>query len=158
MSAFDPYNMREGLLGWVEASASADANNYFQWATASAPASGIIGLVRSFDFLSGQQLFEVRERGVVVGIKKTQDTLIQGNVSFAFTGALPNPAQANGFAQATMHWVYRELNSALGSAYFLIIGAHFEQNQFREGADENTMSMSWRALNMIGPTGSGYVI
>lgn len=147
--------MSEGAVWWVQASGSGNA-----WATASAPASGLYGFVRSFTFTSGQTVQTVMDRGVPNHQKITSKQPISVNLNFAWTGTHPTAASGAGASVPMFHLEYKaDRPEASASAYyFQFFGAAQQSNQFSEGEQEDTIQQSWVALGMNGPTGSGYLV
>lgn len=143
----------EGVLRHVQASGSGRT-----WATASAPASGVVGFVRSFSFTSARNVVTVSERGVPDHHKEGSRTPIDLTVNFAWTGAHHVPASGSGASMPMDHLEFRanEPENAGSGRYYQFYGAAQVSTQFTEG-EEDTIQVQYRCLGMNGPTASGYL-
>lgn len=147
--------MSEGSVWWVQASGTGSA-----WATASAPASGLYGFVRSFTFTSGQTVQTVMDRGVPHHQKVVSKQPISVNLNFAWTGAHPTAASGAGASVPMFHLEYKaDRPEAAGTGIFYQFHGAAQQNlQFSEGEQEDTIQQTFVALGMNGPTASGYLV
>lgn len=145
----------EGTLWWVQASGSGRT-----WATASAPASGLVGYVQSFSHTSAANFAQIMERGVPDHHKLVSKSPIDVTFNFMWTGQFTGALTASGSTVPMVHLEYRASAAELGSNsgfYYQYHGAVLTNNAFNEAAEGSTIAQSFRALAMNGPTGSGYV-
>lgn len=144
---------KEGSLWWVRASGSGRT-----WATASAPASGLFGFVQSFTYTSAQTTMQVSERGVPNHKKLISEGPINGNATFYWTGILPSAVSGSGASLPMYHMEYKAIQPENGNTglYTQFMGVSFDNIQFTEGGPSQ-IQVNFDALNMIGPTGSGYI-
>ena len=145
----------EGAVWWVQASGTGSS-----WTTASAPASGLYGYVRSFSFTSGQTTQAVMDRGVPDHWKVVSKQPINITLSFAWTGAHPTAVSGAGASVPLFHLEYKSdhpENSGTAD-YYQFHGCAMQSLEFSEGDTENTISQPFQALGMTGPTASGYLV
>jgi hypothetical protein len=150
-------NSYEGELRWVVASGTGVA-----WATASAPASGLIGYVTDVNFTSAQTIETVMDRGIPDHHKivDKQPITTTFNLNWGVTADYPTFVSGSG---ASMPMIHLELKSkqpergADSGLYIQIHGCALEQFQFNETSPVNTQNYSVRGLAMVGPTASGYL-
>lgn len=145
----------EGSLRFVQASGSGRS-----WATGSAPTSGLLAFVQSFQFTSAQTITTISDRGIPDHHKITQKAPIQLTVNALWTGA--NPLAASG-ASATVpmyHLEFRASAGEIGAAsafYYDFYGAALQQVQLQEQAAGNTIQLQYMCLGMSGANTSGYL-
>lgn len=150
----------EGSVRWAVASGTGVA-----WATASAAATGLVGYVQvGSTFSRGRTVFPVQERGVVDHFKSVQPklardftlTFLQGN-----TGSYPPTATTGaGASLPLVHFEVKHNLPEVGSAsatYHLFVFCAFESEQWTEEQDGNKYQQKWKAIDIIGPTASGYL-
>lgn len=143
----------EGTLWFVQASGSGRT-----WATASAPASGLLGYVQSFSFTSGQTVTTIMERGIPDHHKVTEKAAIDVSFDFLSTGARFGYLTASGSTVPMAHLELRHSAAELNSGYYYQFhGAALQSDKFDEQKEGNKISISFRALAMNGPTASGYI-
>lgn len=152
----------EGVLSMVQASASGGlASGARVWATGSAPPSAIaIAYVDAFSFTSAQQLTTIRNRALPTHTKQTMLDPIQVTFTCKFTGAFTAFLSASGATLPMGHLEYKAIEPLAGATsgrYFQFHGVAFQQVQFSEAADGDTLQMTCVALGMNGPTASGYL-
>lgn len=145
----------EGTLRFVQASGSGQT-----WATATSPASGIIGYVRSFSYDSGQTITTVSDRGIPNHHKVSEKKPITVTFDFATTGSELSYATSNGATVPLVHLELRASAAELGAAsgfYHQFYGGALQSKKLSEAKEENKISLSFVALAMNGPTASGYL-
>lgn len=145
----------EGLLRWVQASGSGNV-----WATASAPQSGLVGYVQSFSHTSAQEMTTIMERGKPTHHKFMSSTPPEVTYEFLWTGTNAFPtATASGASVPMFHLEFRASASETPGTgvYYQYHGCVPLTNDFTENAEGNTISYSFRALGMNGPSASGYL-
>lgn len=146
---------REGTLWWVQSSGSGRA-----WATATGPASGLVGLVTDFGFTSARQLAVISERGTPNHWKEQAVDPIQANFTMRWTGSAAVPtATGSGASIPMFHYEYRANRPEDGNSgyYFQLHGVPTQSVQFTEAAEGSNIAMTLQALAMNGPTASGYL-
>lgn len=148
---------QEGELRFVQGSGSGAT-----WATASAPVSGYAGFVTDWSFNSGIKSYQAMERGVPSHHKLVSKDPIDGTFTFQFTGGMPSALTASGASLPLFHFEWRqktpEVSTAVGSgSYYQLYGVLFEKLAIKEADQGNTIQVTWKALAMNGPTGSGYL-
>lgn len=145
----------EGILRYVQASGSGRT-----WATAAGPASGRVGLVRSFQFTSAETINTVMERGIPDHHKLTSKQPIEVTFSLAWTGSGIPIASGLGASVPMNHYEFmaQRPEDGLGPTgfYHQFHGGVITNVQFTEG-DEDLINLTIRALGMSGPTGSGFL-
>lgn len=151
-------NQREGALSWVAASGSGSA-----WATASGASGRLLGYVQSFTWTSAKTIVPIFNRGTLSHWKATdngQPVTLSFSVLFAETGNWPTAlASGSGATVPMAHLEFKMTAPEAGAAQFYQFhGCPLDQLQFGEEANANTQTINMRALAMIGPTGSGYVL
>ena len=146
---------KEGSLWWVQSSGSGRA-----WATATGPASGLVGLASDFGFTSARQIVAVMERGVPNHWKEQSVDAIQANFTMRWTGSAAVPtATGSGASMPMFHYEYRANRPEDGGSgyYYPFMGVPTQSVQFTEAADGSTIAMTLQALAMIGPSVTGYL-
>lgn len=151
----------EGALSMVQASASGGgASGARVWATASAPASAMnMAYVTQFSFTSGQQISTISNRGLPTHHKHTQSDPIQVNFTVQWTGSFTGWLTASGATMPMAHLELKVANPEEGGTgrYYQFHGVAFQQMQFTENMDADTLQMTCVALGMNGATGSGFL-
>jgi hypothetical protein len=148
--------LREGALYWVAASATGSLT---AWQTASAPASGLFGYVRSFTFTSGATYQAISERGTPMHWKKMSLEPINGTITFDWTGTVPTFGYSGASASVpTVHLEYKATQPELGNTgrYFQFHSVVVASEAWTEGAPDN-YSVTFNALSMSGANASGYM-
>ena len=148
-------NLREGTLRWVAASGSGSA-----WATASAPASGLFGYVRSWDHTSAATFVQVMERGTPDHNKLVSLTPPALNVVFDWTGLAPTAVSGSGASVPMFHLEHKATSPeqpAHTGYYHQFYGAVIPSYQNTEADEADTMTLQITCLAMNGPTASGYL-
>ena len=153
--------MVDGALSLVQASASGGgASGARVWATASAPASAMnIAYVDSFSYTSARQIATQSNRGLPTHHKYTQSDPIQVSFTVRWTGQFTGLATASGATMPLAHLEFKASNPEDGGTgrFYQFQGVAFQQDQFTENADADTLQFTLVALGMNGPTGSGYL-
>lgn len=145
----------EGTLRFVQASGVGRT-----WATASAPASGLVAFVQSFSHTSAANFVQIADRGVPDHHKKVSDSPIDVTFNCLWTGAFTGALTASGATVPMWHLEYRASAAEIGASsgfYYQYHGAVLTNNGFTEAAEGSTIALTFRALAMNGPTGSGYI-
>lgn len=146
----------EGTLRWVQASGSGRT-----WATASAPASGVVGFVQSFSFTSAQTVQTMVERGRPDHHKLVGFSPIDVSLEFLWTGNFLAPtATGSGASLPMFHMEFRASAVERGAGtgeYFQFHGCALVDNRVTENDDGNRVALTYRALAMTGPTASGFL-
>lgn len=147
-------NMREGMLRWVQASGSGNG-----WATATSPASGVFGFVRSFSFTSAQTIQTISDRGTPNHHKVVSKDPPSLTVNIAWTGNLPTALSGTGASVPMFHLEYRANEPENGNSgrYAQFYGAPVQQWQFTEADTEDTIAFTFPLLGMSGWNASGYL-
>ena len=151
----------EGSLSMVQASASGGgASGARAWATGSAPPSAInFAYVDSFTFTSAQQLATVRNRALPTHHKQTMLDPIQVTFQLKWTGAYTAVLSASGATMPLAHLEFKATEALVAAAsgrYFQFHGVAFQQMQFTEADDGNTIQFTCVALGMSANP-SGYL-
>jgi predicted membrane GTPase involved in stress response len=144
----------EGTLRCVQASGSGRT-----WATASAPTSALFGYVQEgFTFTSGRAVITIFERGVPDHHKVTQKEVINGSFTMQWTGSIPSAVSGSGASVPMWHLEHKAAAPENGGTgvYHQLHGVVVQSIGFTEGSP-NTVNVSFVALAMNGPTGSGYL-
>jgi len=153
--------MLEGALSFVQASASAgDASGARDWATASAPPSALnVAYVTNFSFTSARTINTMSNRGLPTHHKNGGAQPIQVNATVQWTGSFTGFATASGATMPMAHAELKVSNPEEGGTgrYFQFHGIADQQIPFTEANDGDTLALSFIALGMVGPTGSGYL-
>jgi hypothetical protein len=146
--------MAEGTLWFVQASGSGRT-----WATASAPASGLVAYVQSFSHTSAQNITTISERGIPDHHKFASKSPIDVTFTCLWTGAFTGMLTASGSTVPMMHLEHRASAAELGASgfYHQYHGSVLTNIAFNEAEAGNTIALSFRALAMNGPTASGYI-
>ena len=147
----------EGALRWAQASGTGG------WATASAPATALVGFVQAgMTYNSARGVVTVMERGTAHHHKVTtvDPQEIQFTYLQAVTGNKAAPATASGASTPQVHLELKLTDTELPSVtaqYFQFHNCVKVTEGWTEGENGNQWQETWRALSMIGPTGSGYI-
>lgn len=152
----------EGSLSMVQASASGGgASGARAWATAaSCPSALNVAYVDSFSFTSAQQIATVRNRALPTHHKQTMLDPIQVTFQFKWTGAFTGVLSASGATMPLAHLEFKAsepLVAAASGRYFQFMGVAFQQMQFTEADDGDTIQMTCIALGMSGANNSGFL-
>lgn len=146
----------EGSLRYVQASGSGRT-----WATASAAATGYLGYVQSFTFTSGTNLVTIMDRGNPDHHKQTMKNPIDITVQYQWTGGFFDAGSGSGASVPMLHLEFRAARPEVGDGssafYYQFHGVARINNQVTEQQDGDTINITYRALAMNGPTGSGYI-
>lgn len=145
----------EGSLWFVQASGSGRT-----WATASAPASGLVAFVQSFSHTSAANFVQVADSGVPDHHKMVSKSPIDVTFNCLWTGAFTGALTASGSTVPMWHLEYRASAAELGSNsgfYYQYHGVVRTNDAFNEAAEGSTIALTFRALAMNGPTASGYI-
>jgi hypothetical protein len=147
--------MAEGTLRFVQASGSGST-----WATASAPVSGLVAYVQSFSHTSAANIVQIAERGIPDHHKFAGRSPIDVTFACLWTGAFTGMLTASGSTMPMMHLEHRASAAELGTTsafYHQYHGAVLTNIGYTEAAEGNSISLTFRALAMNGPTASGYI-
>lgn len=149
--------LAEGNLRWIQASGTG------AWNTASAAASALVGFVQAgTNFVSAQGVTTIMERGTAHHLKRVSVDSVPVKFTYlqAVTANIANPAQSSGVSTPQVHFELKTTdteNAAATAQYFLFLNCVLESRGWTEGANGNQFQESWRALSVVGPTGSGYL-
>jgi hypothetical protein len=146
--------MQEGVLRFVQASGSGRT-----WATASAPASGLVAYVQSFSHTSAVNFVQINERGIPDHHKFVSKSPIDVTFNCLWTGSFTGALTASGSTVPMFHLEHRASAGELGTTgfYHQYHGAVLTNVAFNEAAEGDTIALTFRALAMNGPTASGYL-
>ena len=156
----------EGTLRWVQAGSGTGGVVPTGWITQYATAiSGSVGCCEGFGFDRNATYVTVSNRGIPSHHKRTQNNPvdISFNVTFGVTADYP-PRQpyitASGFSVPMWHLEFKEHTPEIGSGVATGIYYQFHNcvelgDPFTEAMDGNRVAFKYRALAMVGPTGSG---
>lgn len=148
--------MAEGTLWWVQQSGSGRT-----WATAASPPSGILAYVQEgMTYTSGKTITPIMERGVPDHWKVTEFAPINVSFSILYAGSgLPVALTASGTTVPMIALEHRASAAELGASgiYHQFMGVPLQSLKWTEGKQGNKMDLTYQALGMIGPTGSGYI-
>lgn len=151
--------MMEGSLWWVQASGSGRT-----WATATGPASGLVGFVTDFSFTTGQTITTIMERGVPHHHKLTEKARIEPSFNFLWTGthALPSAVTGTGASLPMFHLEFKSTRNEDGTGagsgyYYQFMGAAFQSFDFKEAKEGNNIAMKMACLAMSGANTSGFL-
>lgn len=152
--------MSEGTFRVVQASGSGRT-----WATASAPASALLGFVQNgMSITSAQTVTQIMERGVPDHNKITEKAGIKVTVSQLIThhtGLFPMAhLTASGTTVPMMHAEWRVSAAEIGAGtgtYYQFHGIATESLKIAEDSKGNKVDYSFVCLAMTGPTGSGFL-
>lgn len=145
----------EGHLWWVQASGSG-----LTFATASAPASGLVGFVQSFSHTNPTEYTVIRDRGIISHHKFSQQGDKEVSLEFLWTGnhAIPT-ATASGASVPMFHYEFRAsgVETPGTGFYYQYCGCVATTNDFTENAEGDSIKLTLRPLAILGPTASGYI-
>lgn len=144
----------EGILRWVQASGSGRT-----WATASAPASGIIGFCTEFSYKSAMNVIQIMDRGVPDHHKRVGQNPIEVSFGCLWTGTHPTIATASGASLPMVHLEFKSTQNEVSTAsgfYAQFMGVPLESIDFAEAEDGNTLKYMGKALAMATAV-SGYL-
>lgn len=149
----------EGSLRVVAASATGHT-----WVTASAPVTALIGFVQAGQtFTRTRNVITVSERGEPHHFKQASRAAVDLQFTFlqaATANMPPTAATAAGASLPLYHFELKHNAVEVGAptAWFhqFICGA-FVSDQWTEAEDGNKYQQTWRFLEVIGPTASGYL-
>ena len=147
----------EGALRWAQASGTGG------WATASAPATALVGFVQAgVGFSSARRVITVMDRGTPHHHKNQGPDPIEVTFTYmqAVTANMANPATASGVSTPQVHMELRQQDNEIAAAsaqYFQMMNGILVSRGWTEGEDGNQFSETWRFLSMTGPTASGYL-
>lgn len=158
MAGREARTMAEGSLRWVVASGTGQA-----WQTASAPVSGLVGYVRATQYTRAREVATIDERGTPDHHKQTKRN--PGEVTFEFLQAVtanypPTSTTSQGASLPQVNFELKHNVPELGgptAQYHHFVNCAFVSDQLAEAEDGNKYSHTWRAINIIGPTASGYL-
>lgn len=146
----------EGELRWVQASGSGRT-----WATASAPASGIVGLCAGVTIASGRTITTIMNRGIPDHHKETERAAIDVSFDMLWTGTYALPTASGAGASVPMwHFELRASAPEIGASsafYYQFYGCPVLSVDIKEAKEGDTISLKTKALAMNGPTASGYI-
>lgn len=145
----------EGLLRFVQASGSGRT-----WATASAPASGLVAYVQSYSHTSAISYTQIMERGIPDHHKFASKAPVDVTFDCLWTGAFAAALTASGATVPMLHLEHRAAAAEIGATsafYHQYHGAVLTNISFTEAAEGDRISLTFRALSMNGPTASGYL-
>lgn len=147
----------EGTLRWVQASGRAN------WATASAPVSAMVGFVKvGASFNSARVVNTVMDRGIPNHHKFASETPIEVKFTYlqAVTANFCNPATGSGVSTPQAHFEVRIQDNEVAAAsaqYYQFTNGILITRGWTEGEAGDEMAETWRFLDMVGPTASGYL-
>lgn len=147
--------MAEGTLRYVQGSGIGRT-----WATASAPASGLLAFIQSFSYTSAQTELTVKERGIPDHHKITEKNAIEISFECLWTGVFPSALTASGASVPMWHLEHKALAGEIGASsgfYHQFYGAVLTNAQFTEQSDGNRIQLDFVALAMNSNTASGYL-
>lgn len=148
--------MAEGTLWWVQASGSGRT-----WATAASVPSGQFGYIQEgMTFTSAKEMVAIMERGVPDHWKTVGFSPI--DVSFSLLlgiSGVPPILTASGTTTPMLHIEHRASAQELGASgtYFQFMGVPLHSLKWTENKNGNKIDFTFKALAMVGPTGSGYI-
>lgn len=148
--------MAEGTLWWVQQSGSG-----LTWATATTPPSGLIGFVQEgMTYSSAKDMVAIMERGVPVMWKTVGFSPIDISFSFLWglSGLIPI-LTASGTTVPMIMLEHRASAAELGASgiYHQFMGVPLHSLKWSEQSRGNKFDLTFKALAMVGPTGSGYI-
>lgn len=153
--------MIEGAFSLVQASASGGgASGARVWGTGSAPPSALnVAYVTQMGFTSARTLNTMSNRGLPTHHKNGGAQPIQVNLTLKWTGQWTGFATASGATMPMAHGELKVANAEEGGTgrYYQFHGIAIQQEQFTEADDGDTLALSFIALGINGPTGSGYL-
>jgi hypothetical protein len=170
--AVEARTLLEGTLRWTQAGSGTGGTVSTGWVTASAAQTGLIGYVQAgqnYDRAFNVQT--IMDRGIPKHHKIVQQNPIELDftVLYAVTGDWPamNPfVTASGFSVPMWHfeWKQHDTEVAGKAVPFTGTGIYTQFHNatllsFRpsEADNGNTIAMKFRAIAVVGPTGSGYL-
>ena len=148
---------REGELRWVQSSGTGG------WKTASGAATGLIGFVRAG--MAGDKAWSfttVMERGTPHHHKLTSIPApeVRFEVLFGSTASYPAPATASGVSNPKIHLELKMRDEEVATAsgiYFQWQNCVLLTQPFAEAEEGDTFGFTYRSLDRVGPTASGYL-
>ncbi len=158
-----PHEVRvfaEGALRWAQASGTGGA-----WATASGASTALVGFVQAgFSNTSAQRAVTITDRGIpkhhkVIGREPVTLTLEFLQAVTANDPAI-SVATSLGASTPMLHFELKSDSVELGAGsatYRQFRYAVLTDNQWTEGEEGNVARQTWVALEMNGPTASGYL-
>ena len=145
----------EGTLRSIQASGSGRT-----WATAAAAPTTLLGYVQSFNFNSAQTVTTIMERGIPDHHKITEKAAIDVSVDYLWTGSSLSFLTASGATVPLAHLEFRASAQEYGAGtgfFYQFMGCALNSIKLDEAKEGNKISMSFKALAMVGPTASGYL-
>lgn len=131
------------------------------WATAATPVSGLFGYVTNFKYTSAWTDTVIMERGIPDHHKITQKAPIDVSFNFLYTGGIPSAVTGSGASVPMWHLEYRasapEVGNGTTGFYHQFMGVVLNGAAFSENPEGNGIDGTFKALAMVGPTGSGYI-
>lgn len=161
--------MAEGTLRWVQAGSGTGGAVSNGWVTASGNSTGLIGYVQAgLGFDEAFNVQTVMDRGTAVHHKTVAKNPIEVEftVLLGVTADWPPFVTASGFSNPQVHleWKMHQPEVAGKAAPFTGTGLYY---QFRnatlmskrptEAENGNTLAFRFRAIDVNGPTASGYL-
>jgi hypothetical protein len=149
----------EGSLRWTVASGTGQS-----WVTASAPTTGLIGYVQVGTVMTQtDKRILVSERGIPDHWKNAGRDAVTLKIKFlqANTGQYPpTSVTAPGASLPMLHMELKhdmkELGGPTAQFYQFINGVRMP-NVWTEAENGNSLDQTWSFINVVGPTGSGYL-
>ncbi len=147
----------EGTLKFAQASA---ATALAAWTTATSAPTGLFAFIRNFRYTSAQRLVTPDERGRPHHHKVAGQDPIQITFQALWTGGMPSALTASGSTVPQLHLEFKATEGEVASStgrFMQFFGCALENVAFSENDDGDTIDLTYRALGMNGPTGSGYM-
>lgn len=150
--------LAEGTLRWVQASGTGG------WATASAPASGLLGYVQpGMTFSRTETFVPIHDRGTPKHFKRVKTEVGQGSFKllYGITADYPPTAiTASGVSVPQVHLEWRanytELSPNTGM-YWQLTNVVLGTPKFTENENGDEAEWNFQFINWVGPTASGYL-
>lgn len=150
--------LAEGTLRWVQSSGTGG------WATASAPASGLLGYVQPGMTFSRTEVFvPAYDRGVPKHFKHTKTEVGKGEFKllYGITADYPSTAvtsQGVSVPQVHLEWRANYTENGTGSGiYWQLTNAVLGTPKFTEAENGDDATWTFQFIGWNGPTASGYL-
>lgn len=146
----------QGTWSLVQASGEGRA-----WATAATPPSARdVAFIEAATINSAMDLVTIRNVGTPHHHKNGGRQPIEITMTTLYTGGFPSALTSSGASMPMYHGEWKDTQPELGGGtarYFQFMGMAMPTVRVTPGLDGNRLELTWRALAMVGPTGSGYL-
>ena len=150
--------LSEGTLRWVQSSGTGG------WATASAPASGLLGYVQAgMTFSRTETYVGIHDRGTPKHFKHTKTEFGKGQFKLLYGITADYPATAitaSGVSVPQVHLEWRANYTENGTAsgiYWQLTNCVIDTPKITEAENGDDATYDFQFVGWVGPTASGYL-